>query len=123
MQTCLKKWFISRYDGRNFRTLWAINLCVNFIAPFLVLMTRDAKRQESVLWVAGIIIFLGHWIDVYMMTQPGIVGKDWHIGFIELGTMLGYLGLFIYVVLNELTKAALVPKNHPILVETVHHHI
>ena len=107
----------------NFRTLWAVNLCVNFIAPFLVLMTRDAKRQQAILWVAGVIIFIGHWIDVFMMTQPGIVGRDWHIGFIEIGTMLGYLGLFIYVVLNELSKAALVPKNHPMLVETLRHHI
>jgi hypothetical protein len=106
-----------------FRILWVLNLLVNFIAPFLVLMTRDAKRQTQVLLVAGVIILIGHWLDVYVMVMPGTVGADWHIGFIEIGTALGYLGLFIYVVLNELTKAALVPKNHPMLAESLHHQI
>ena len=108
---------------RFYRTLWIGNFFVNFIAPFLVLMTRDAKRQITILWVGGVIIFLGHWIDVFVMVMPGTVGKQWHLGFIEFGTMIGYLGLFIWSTLSELSKAALVPKNHPMLEETLHHHI
>ncbi len=106
-----------------FRTLWATNLLVNFCAPFLVLMTRDAKRKKSILWVAGIIILCGHWLDVYVMVMPGTVGAHWHIGFIEIGTMIGYLGGFLLVTFKELSKAALVPKNHPMLAESLHHHI
>jgi len=106
-----------------FRTLWAGNLLINFCAPFLILMTRDAKRQTRVLWVAGIIIILGHWLDVFVMVMPGTVGAHWHIGFVEIGTMLGYLGLFLLVVLRELSKAPLVPKHHPMLAESLHHHI
>ncbi len=107
----------------NFKTLWVTNLIVNFCAPLLILMTRDAKRQVGILWVAGIIILAGHWLDVYLMVTPGVLGKDWHIGFLEIGTMVGYLGLFLRVTLGELSKAALVPKNHPMLQETLHHHI
>jgi len=106
-----------------FRTLWAANLLINFCMPFLVLMTRDAKRQNGILWVAGIIILAGHWLDVYVMVMPGTVGADWHIGFIEIGTMVGYLGAFLLVTFNELTKAVLLPKNHPMLSESLHHHI
>jgi hypothetical protein len=105
------------------RTLWATNLLVNFCAPFLVLMTRDAKRKRSVLWVAGIIILCGHWLDVFVMVMPGTVGANWQIGFVELGTMVGYLGAFLFVTFKELSKAALVPKNHPMLAESLHHHI
>jgi hypothetical protein len=107
----------------NFRTMWYSNLMINFIAPFLILMSRDAKRQMTILWVAGIIIFFGHWIDVFLMVEPGTVGKAWTIGFTEIGTMIGYLGLFIWSTLSELSKASLVPKNHPMLVESLHHHI
>jgi hypothetical protein len=106
-----------------FKFLWAFNLIINFCAPFLILMTRDAKRQKSILWIAGIIILGGHWLDVYMMVMPGIVGAEWTIGFIELGTMVGFLGLFLFVTLSELSKAALVPKHHPMLQESLHHHI
>ncbi len=106
-----------------FRSLWVANLLINFCAPFLVLMTRDAKRQSRILWIGGIIILAGHWLDVYVMVMPGTVGANWQIGFIEIGTMIGYLGLFIFVTLKELTKASLVPKNHPMLSESLHHHI
>jgi len=106
-----------------FKKLWAGNFVINFIVPFLVLMTRDAKRKVQILWVAGIIIICGHWIDVYVMVTPGTVGADWHIGFIEIGTFIGYLGLFLFSTYRELSKAPLVPKNHPMLSESLHHHI
>ena len=108
---------------RLFRSLWIGNFFVNFIAPFFILMTRDAKRKIRILWVAGSIILVGHWIDVFLMVMPGTVGENWHIGFIEIGTAIGYLGAFILSTLSELSKAALVPKNHPMLPETLHHHI
>jgi len=75
------------------------------------------------MWVAGTIILIGHWIDVYLMVIPGTVGKNWHIGFIEIGTAVGFLGLFIWSTFRELSKASLVPKNHPMFQESVHHHI
>jgi len=44
-------------------------------------------------------------------------------GLLELGTMLGFLALFLYVILNQLTKAPLLPKNDPYLGESLHHHV
>jgi hypothetical protein len=108
---------------RLFKSLWVGNFLINFIMPFFILMTRDAKRKNAILWVAGVIILIGHWIDVYVMVMPGTVGAHWHIGFIEIGTAVGYLGAFILSTLTELSKATLVPKNHPMLPETLHHHI
>jgi hypothetical protein len=107
----------------HFRTLWYSNLIVNFIMPFLVLMTRDAKRQRRIMWIGGTIIICGHWLDVFLMVMPGTVGANWHIGFIELGIAVGYLGAFILSTLTELSKASLVPKHHPMLQESLHHHI
>ncbi len=105
------------------KSLWIGNFFVNFIAPFLVLMTRDAKRKKKVLFFGGLIILVGHWIDVFVIVMPGTVGAHWHIGFIEIGTAVGFLGAFILSTLTELSKASLVPKNHPMLQESLHHHI
>ena len=106
-----------------FKSLWVANLLINFCAPFLVLMTRDAKRKVQVIWLAGTIIICGHWLDVYLMVTPGTVGKGWSVGFTEVGTFIGYLGLFLFSTFRELSSAPLVPKNHPMLPESVHHHI
>jgi hypothetical protein len=107
----------------NYKLLWILNLFINFLAPFLVLMSRDAKRQRQILWVGGIIIICGHWLDVFMIVMPGTRGAIAHIGLVEVGTMLGFLGAFLFVTFSELTKAALVPKNDPMIPESLHHHI
>ncbi|MEL6925774.1 MAG: hypothetical protein AAFO94_17140 [Bacteroidota bacterium] len=44
-------------------------------------------------------------------------------GLLELGTFLGFFGLFFYVVFHHLSKASLEAKNDPYLVESVHHHV
>ncbi len=44
-------------------------------------------------------------------------------GFLELGTFLGFLGLFFFVVFTSLAKAPLVPPNDPYLGESLHHHV
>jgi hypothetical protein len=54
--------------------------------------------------------------------MPGVTGKL-QIGFLEIGSWLGFLGLFIFVVASTLSKANLIPKNHPLLDESLHHHL
>ena len=44
-------------------------------------------------------------------------------GILELGTMVGFLGLFLFVTLSFLSKAAIYPKNDPFLGESEHHHV
>ena len=44
-------------------------------------------------------------------------------GFLELGTFIGFLGLFLYVAFNHLAKGNLVPENDPYLAESLHHHV
>lgn len=44
-------------------------------------------------------------------------------GFLELGTFIGFLGLFLYVVLTVLEKANLLPMNDPYIEESLHHHV
>lgn len=44
-------------------------------------------------------------------------------GLLELGTMLGFLGLFLFVTFTFLSKASLMPKNDPYVDESKHHHV
>lgn len=112
-------YFMIRQD--HYRIIWIGNFFVNFFVPFLLLMPRDAKRRPGLLLTVGCILFLGHWIDIFQMVTPGIAGEHGHIGWLEVGTMLGFLGLFMYVVLNALSKAPIVAKNDPFLQESLQH--
>ncbi|MDB0011565.1 quinol:cytochrome C oxidoreductase [Crocinitomicaceae bacterium] len=96
---------------------------INFAFPMLVLMSRDAKRHAGILSFVGVIILVGHWLDVYIMISAGSLGAQAKIGFMEIGLALLGLGFFIRTILNNLTKAPLTPVNHPFLDESIHHEI
>ncbi|MEM1119573.1 MAG: hypothetical protein AAGJ18_03950, partial [Bacteroidota bacterium] len=98
---------------------------------------------------ASILLFIGHWMDVFLMIKPGAkltanealahhaghgaehaVAETGGIimgftipGLLELGTLAGFLGLFLSLGCNQLSKASLVPKNDPYLGEALHHEV
>ncbi len=120
-------YFYKRWEP-EFKPWFWLNIIINFLAPLLVLMKRDSKRHTSVLKAACIILILGHWLDYFQMIMPGAVGpqSSWiaEIGIIEVTTFLGFAGLFTYLMLNALSKfKSLIPKKHPLLEESLHHHI
>lgn len=57
----------------NYPILFYGNLVVNFVVPFLVLMRNDTKRKKGTLIVASLIVFLGHWMDFFLMVKPGVL--------------------------------------------------
>ena len=96
---------------------------INFAFPMLILMSRDAKRNAGILTVVGLIILVGHWMDMYLMITVGSMGPTAHFGLFEIGMALLLAGIFIRVVLVNLTKAPVTPVHHPYLDESIHHEI
>ncbi len=97
-------------------------LVMNFIFPLLVLMNSDFKRVNWFVVIAGIVILLGHYLDIYNMVMPATVGTQWFIGLSEISSILFFLGLFIFVVFTALTKAPLEPKRNPFIHESEQFH-
>lgn len=107
----------------NYKLVYFGMFFINFAFPMLILMSRDAKRNAGILTVIGLIILVGHWLDVWVMVMGGSMGPTASFGFLELGLGLLFLGVFVRVILVNLTKAPLMPKNHPFLDESLHHEI
>lgn len=106
-----------------YRPLFFVNIILCFLAPFLVLMMRNTKRLPISLVIAASIILVGHWVDVYLMIMPGVVGEKAGIGLLEIGTTVAFAGIFIYVVLHSLSKANLYTLNHPYFLESANHDV
>jgi hypothetical protein len=116
-------YFIERLSTDPYSSVLFTNLVLNFFLPFLLLMTRDAKRHMSFLKVITPIIIVGHWFDFYLMVTPGIMQTAGGFNFLEIGLAIIYASAFVYVMLHSLAKAPLFAKNHPMLEESLHHHI
>jgi len=96
--------------GNDFKLPFFGMVAMNFLFPVLVLINSDFKRINWLIVIAGIVILLGHYLDVFNMVMPATVGKSWFIGFAEIGALFLFLGLFIYVVFSALTKSSLEAK-------------
>jgi len=114
-------YFMDRFE--NYKFLFILNLFLNFFFPFLVLMRRGAKRNYNLLFFVGIVILFGHWSDNFVMIMPGTLKANWHFGWVEIGTMLGFLGFFGFIVLRSFASSPLQNKTHIFYEESVHHHI
>jgi hypothetical protein len=69
------------------------------------------------------IVIIGHWFDFYNMVTPGVMKEDGSLGLLEIGLGLIFMAVFLLVVLSSLAKVPLIGKNHPMLPESLHHHI
>jgi hypothetical protein len=138
-------YFKTRLD--HYPVLFYGNLLINFALPFLVLMRNDTKRKIGTMVFTSVALLIGHWLDFFLMFKPGILHTaESHIahaddvahtaehattftagftapGFLEFGTMIGFLGLFLYFSFLVISRAALIPRNDPYLAESVHHHV
>jgi hypothetical protein len=54
--------------------------------------------------------------------MPSAVGDQWYIGAPEIGGFLFFLGLFIFIVFKEMTKAPLLAKGDPYMGESERFH-
>jgi hypothetical protein len=99
------------------------NFILNFCCPFLFFMMRSSKRQMNWVIFVSVLLLIGRFIDWFMIVMPIAAGKDAGFGFYELGFWLLFAGIFAYVVGASMAKANLIAKNHPYLIESLHHEI
>ncbi|MDH3323309.1 MAG: quinol:cytochrome C oxidoreductase, partial [Flavobacteriaceae bacterium] len=79
-------------------------LIMNFVFPILVLMNSDYKRVPWFVVLAGVVILVGHYTDIFQLISPATVGDSWSIGIPELGSLAFFSGVFIFVVFNAMSK-------------------
>lgn len=113
-------YFIQRMEEH--KVLFYGNFLINFFAPFLILIHRRAPRLNVTMLIGALVVFVGHWIDFYLAIMPGVLGNETAIGIPEIGLTIGYAGVFLWVVFRALSRASLVPVNHPFLRESQEYH-
>ena len=110
-------YYVTRTEHFNF--LFYLNVIINFLVPFLALMTRNSKRQFTYLAAVALIVLLGHYLDLYLAIMPGVVGHETaSIGIMEIGLPFFYLAVFLAIFFIFFKKAKPVPENHPYIIES-----
>ena len=101
---------------------WAIyfNLIINWIIPFLILLPRNAKRNNKSLVVAATILVVGHWFDLHLMIAPKIFEHHKLKALItpmDVGILIGVIGFFIWMFLFLMKRTKYVQKSRDLYLE------
>jgi len=112
-------YYYIRWDG-GWKVMFFLEIGLNWGIPFLVLLPVKASRNLTMISIVVFFLIIGQYLDLYLQIIPGTSGKL-EFGWIEAGMFLGYAGLFALVVGTALTKARLIPSNHPYLEESLDH--
>ncbi|MBP9104964.1 MAG: quinol:cytochrome C oxidoreductase [Chitinophagaceae bacterium] len=114
-------YFKPRAQGMYSGIFWLMFI-INFLAPLLIFMSRNSKRNYATLTFMSLLIIFGHWLDFYQMVFPG--HQKEHVPMIlwDFGVALGFVGLIMFVTGRALSKVPLLAKNHPFIKESVIHH-
>jgi hypothetical protein len=99
--------------------IFLLNVVLNGVIPFFVLLRRDAKRHRSVLVAVTGVILVGRWIDLYLMIFPSVAGGRPTLGLSELGLTMGGVGVFGLALGAVLKTAPAVPVADPELLDSL----
>jgi hypothetical protein len=114
-------YFKSRFQGA-YIGIFYLNLIINFLAPLLIFMSRNSKRNYATLTLMSVALLFGHWLDFYQMVFAGPFPDHVPMNLFDFGIAAGFVGLIMWQTGRVLGRYPMIPKNHPFLKESIIHH-
>lgn len=114
-------YYVSRVHGL-WGPLLVLNIALNWVVPFVVLLPRDSKRAPRVMVKVALTVLAGRFLDLYLMVVPGSSPEHPVLGVWELAAVVLVSAGCLWVVLRALARAPVVPVGDPLLAESLGHH-
>jgi hypothetical protein len=113
-------YFIARSQHGWQYVISVVVFCM-FVLPFVVLLTRDGKRNtRSLGFIAGLILFM-RWLELYWLVAPGRPVHGHTVFWTDLFAPLALGGPWLACFLFELNRRPLLPVNADPSVAGDHH--
>ena len=118
-------WYLMRMKG-PWGILGILLIVFHFAFPFLLLLSRDLKRNTKRLsWVA-IFILVMRLLDMYYQIGPNAYsGEDhggaFHLSWLDFVAPIGIGGLWLAYFFHELKKRPLIPPQDPFIDNAIKH--
>src|SRR5262249_44251038 len=105
--------YVKRTNGA-WPYLFALNLIVNWLVPFVALLSARAKCTPQVLKSISILLLCGRWLDLYLLIMPALWSTP-RFGLFEIVLAAGYLALIYLQLVRYLSRAPLIAAHDPFL--------
>lgn len=119
-------WYLARIKG-GWQYVGLLLILFHFAFPFLLLLSRDVKRNNKWLSRIAIFILVMRVIDMYFHIGPqpysngGHGYNDFHPNWMDFVAPVAVGGLWLWYFFGELKKRPLLPPNDPFVENAIKH--
>jgi hypothetical protein len=113
-------WYLSRLTG-GWEWLGLALVIAQFAAPFLLLLSRDFKRNANRLARVAALVVLLRLLDMYWMIAPAFDPGAFAIHWLDIVAPLGLGGIWLAVFVWQLGRMPLLPLRDEYLPEAIGH--
>ncbi|MEX0881155.1 MAG: hypothetical protein WEB59_08305 [Thermoanaerobaculia bacterium] len=113
-------WYLARFRGGWGYVGLAI-LLLQFLLPFLLLLSRQANRNPPLLTLAAGLLVLMRFVDVAWLVLPAFSRGAFRIHWLDLSLPVGLGGLWLAYFARNLASRPLLPVNDPGFEEALAH--
>jgi hypothetical protein len=124
-------WYLRRMQG-GWGILSLAIVLFHFALPFVLLLSRDLKRNGRILAVVAVLMLVMRWLELIWQVEPnfGAIGGAGHGGhgeshqniahtWLYLAALAAIGGIWLFFFIGELKKRPLLPVNDPYLPEAI----
>ncbi|MFO0588498.1 MAG: hypothetical protein U0441_13200 [Polyangiaceae bacterium] len=114
-------YYMARLQG-SYRWASIALLLGHFAVPFVLLLSRDVKRDARRLGTIAGLLLVFRWLDLYWLVAPAFPEERARLHFLDPVAFLAVGGIWCAFFAAELMKRPLVPTGEPLLPEALEQH-
>jgi hypothetical protein len=113
-------WYLRRTQGGWAWLAWAVLLCY-FVVPFLLLLSRDLKRNARALSALATALTVMSFVDLFWRVEPAFQPVRLYVHWIDVVAAVGLGGIWLAAFVWFLRRRPLLPLHEPYVQEALAH--
>jgi hypothetical protein len=101
-------WYLKRFAGR-WKEVGVLLLVLHFFVPFLLLLSRDIKRNPRLLSPLALGVFVICFVDIFWIVAPGFGRPGFTVHWMDVVAPIGIGGIWVGSFIRQLKGRSLVP--------------
>jgi hypothetical protein len=111
-------WYLERSQG-SWKYVSIVLALFHFLLPFVLLLSRDLKRNAKLLSRVALLVLFMRFVDLYWLAAPSFGHHGLVFHWLDVATVITIGGIWFAVFVGQLRRHPLLPINDPYLEEAL----